>query len=100
MPTCASGGRGNLANRVVFPVGEEEQLVLDDRTTDLATVPVFVKARVKRGFVVTHLRQGILRILRIQFAIVEVVVRPAVKLVAAALDRLVELAARRVAKFR
>ena len=88
----------DVADGVVFPVGEEEQLILDDRSADLTAESVVVIARVEGIQSLGTLRLSNQRILRVQIAVLEILIHPTMETVRARLDRLVELPARGVSK--
>ena len=83
---------------LILPAGEEKQLVFDDRSADLAAETIVIEGRIEGLHPLAYLRQGGLRINRIHIAVLEIFVEPAVPLVGAALDGLVELATGRVAE--
>ena len=78
----------------VLEIAEEEQLVLDDRTTDLPTETIVVESRVRnRRTRRRSLRCRYHRILGIQIAVLEVLIELSVERVGSALDGLIELSA-------
>ncbi len=76
----------------VLEIAEEEQLVLDDRTTDLPTETIVIESRVRnRRTRRRSLRCRYHRILGIQIAVLEVLIELSVERVRSALDGLIEL---------